>query len=101
MICKPFIYSEQKKTPKGYECGQCNSSGVRLYREYQTVLDAQNLYCRACALINQKKTVPDTSSEHSIGWLVAAVPTEDGSTCWGYTSVPPEGVIWWNSLPKK
>jgi len=33
-----------------------------------------------------------------IGWLVPAVPTEDGSF-WGYTSVPPEACEWWYKLP--
>lgn len=34
-----------------------------------------------------------------IGWRVPAVPTENGTTYWGYTSVPPDGVAWWNRLP--
>ncbi len=33
-----------------------------------------------------------------IGWRIPAVPTEDGTTYWGYTSVPTEGVIWWERL---
>ena len=35
----------------------------------------------------------------SIGWLVPAVPTEEGNTFWGYTSVPYQGVYWWDNLP--
>jgi hypothetical protein len=31
--------------------------------------------------------------------LMPAVPTEDGDTFWGYTSVPPDGCFWWRSLP--
>jgi len=34
-----------------------------------------------------------------IGWRIPAVPTEDGQTYWGYTSVPKEGCDWWNALP--
>jgi hypothetical protein len=34
-----------------------------------------------------------------IGWRVPAVPTEDGDTFWGYTSVPQTGCDWWASLP--
>jgi hypothetical protein len=34
-----------------------------------------------------------------IGWMVPAVPTPDGDTFWGYTSVPLEGVLWWKALP--
>lgn len=35
----------------------------------------------------------------SIGWMVPAVPTEDGETFWGYTSVPQAGCEWWHRLP--
>lgn len=34
-----------------------------------------------------------------IGWLVPAVPTEEGDTFWGYTSVPDAGCEWWYRLP--
>lgn len=86
-------------TPEGYVCKECGANGVRLYREYNTFLDNQVLRCTACALKDQKKTEPDQESVHSIGWLVAAVPTEDNDTYWGYTSVPQPGVEWWDRLP--
>lgn len=95
----PFTYASGI-APEGYECGDCGVTGVRLYREYQTFLDQQHLRCRKCACENQKKEQPCTSSEHEIGWLVAAVPTEDGTTYWGFTSVPDAGVTWWDQLPK-
>lgn len=44
---------------------------------------------------------PDSLFEHIIGWLVAAIPTEDGETYWGFTSVPQEGANWWNNLPTR
>lgn len=94
-----FSYSDLE-TPNGYKCGDCGAGKVRLYREYQTFLNHQSLRCRACALINQKKSEPDNSGEHSIGWLVAAVPTVEGDTFWGYSSVPQDGVEWWNRLPR-
>lgn len=34
-----------------------------------------------------------------IGWMVPAVPTEDGTSFWGYTSVPQAGCVWWANLP--
>lgn len=34
-----------------------------------------------------------------VGSMVPAVPTEDGMTYWGYTSVPQSGVDWWHRLP--
>lgn len=34
-----------------------------------------------------------------IGWRIPAVPTADGDTFWGYTSVTAPGVAWWRRLP--
>lgn len=99
-----FNYSDVG-TPAGYVCGGCMAKGVRLYREYNTFLDYQRLLCRECAMKDQKKTEAEFDRmnpyEHSIGWLVAAVPTEDGSGFWGYTSVPQAGCDWWDNLPKR
>jgi len=45
----------------------------------------------------------ETKSERQrtvqIGWRVPAIPTEDGDTFWGYTSVPQAGCDWWAKLP--
>ena len=88
--------------PEGYFCADCGITGVRLYREYNTFLEHQHLSCRACTLIEEQDETDELygSAEHTIGWKVAAVPTEDGSTYWGYTSVPQDGVDWWDNLPK-
>lgn len=99
MVVSEFRYADGS-TPEGYLCADCGTESVRLYREYQTFLESQRLRCRCCAMKNQKKDAPDLPSEHTIGWLVAAVPTEDGSTYWGFSSVPDAGVEWWNKLPK-
>lgn len=96
----PAFKYKKGTVPKGYKCDKCGVFGVRLYRRYQTWLEGQMLRCRSCALKSQSQPQPDSESEHSIGWLVAAVPTEDGTTYWGYTSVPQEGVEWWDRLPK-
>ena len=32
--------------------------------------------------------------------LLPWIPDHDGST-WGYTSVPPEGCLWWETLPTR
>lgn len=96
MHFSPFKYSDQ--VPPEYVCGACSADGVRLYRDYQTVLDHQRLVCTSCAERAEGRTV-DPSHPHSIGWKVAAVPTEDGTTFWGYTSVPMAGVRWWDALP--
>lgn len=97
-------------TPRGYDCGSCKATGVRLYREYQTFLSHQALLCRACVIKETGGLHYDgdprysSKSEHQIGQsrtLVAAVPTEEGDTFWGFTSVPRPGVQWWDRLPKE
>jgi len=59
-----------------------------------------NLRCQECACKHQKTGKPDPMTDHSIGWLVAAVPLESGDTYWGFTSVPDDGVEWWQNLPR-
>ena len=36
-----------------------------------------------------------------IGWYVPAIPDEEGLGYWGYTSVPQEGIDWWQALPTR
>lgn len=92
------------KTPRNYKCGVCGAKGVKLWRDYQTFLDNQTLRCTDCALKYrdegkggdpENKGKPWDGESTSIGWCVAAVPTEDGKTYWGYSSVPSRGVCWW------
>ena len=97
-IVATFVYKE-KKTPLGYECDNCGANGIRLYRKYNSFLNHQKLTCRSCSIKDQGRE-PVLESEYWIGWLVAAVPTEDGTSFWGYTSVPQDGVEWWDGLPK-
>lgn len=107
------------KIPDDYVCGGCGASNCKLWRQYNTFLDRLNLLCATCAGKDQDKDVSTLDSdgryihaedldqngdilEHrtdSIGWLVPAVPTEEGDTYWHYTSVPDEGVDWWRQLP--
>lgn len=117
----PFDYA-LAAAPSGYHCGQCGAQGVKLWRDYNTFLCFQSLLCGACACAEQSNlerafTVTEVDggkvrvTEHpdrhgmnvfggdQIGCRVPAVPTSDGSTFWGYTSVPADGVSWWFSLP--
>ncbi len=102
--------------PRDYKCAKCGVHGCKLWREYQTFADYTDLYCCDCAAKDQKKDVStidasgryDSNSEHGagtrtdqIGWLVPAVPTEEGNTYWGYTSVPEPAVKWWIGLPTR
>lgn len=100
------------KSPIPYECCDCGVEGVKLWREYNTFLENQSLKCRTCS---EKEAAParerrrhenpaaaklmDEMDTDTIGWRVPAVPTEDGSTFWGYTSVPEGRALWWYALP--
>jgi hypothetical protein len=81
--------------PPNYKCGKCKITGVKLWREYQTF--RPSLFCVHCAEKDQDKHLNIGCDQ--IGWLVPAVPDEEGVGYWGYTSVPQEGVRWWKSLP--
>ena len=78
----PFKYADGK-APEGYQCHCCEAKNVKLWREYQTFLDNQCLLCFDCAIKDQKK-LPQELHTDSIGWMVPAVPTEEGDTYWGY-----------------
>ncbi len=96
---------EDGKIPAGYQCETCGAKDCRLWRRYQTFLDHQNLFCANCAEKDQPEhrleleDPADHVTHDQIGWLVPAVPTEDGETYWGYTSVPGAGCEWWDALP--
>ena len=68
------------------------------------------LLCVACACKSEKKTDDVDaggyrSSEYGrtdqIGFYVPAVPDEEGTGYWGYTTVPEAGVNWWRGLPTR
>ncbi len=97
--------------PTRYRCTSCGVHGVKLWREYQTIARVTTLECATCAIKSQKKTgtvdenalwddptMPGRKTDQ-IGWRIPAVPTEDGSTFWGYSSVPGAAVVWWKRLP--
>jgi hypothetical protein len=100
--------------PRGYTCNRCRAHGVKLWRDYNTFLNHQELMCAACLQqhaaskgyageVNERgrwATRPGEGySSDSFCWRVPAVPTADGRTFWGYSSVPPEGCTWWDRLP--
>lgn len=94
--------------PKGYACCKCKAHGVKLWREYNAFMVHQVLWCADCAEARYPEShKPGERSEwalergDTIGWLVPAVPTAEGDTFWGYTSVPDEGVAWWWRLPPR
>lgn len=108
---RAFSYA-QATAPDGYACTTCGARGCKLWREYSTFANATGLDCCDCAGKSQEKDVSrinadgrrpleDGSLIDQIGWRVPAVPTEDGLTFWGYSSVPDAGVKWWKALPTR
>lgn len=94
----PFSY-KSCLPPAGYSCSKCGVSSVKLWRQYQTLADQIELLCLECACKDQDKDPAEVwKRSDQIGWLVPAVPTEDGDTFWGYTSVPQTGCVWWHRL---
>lgn len=94
-----FSYSDQG-TPAGYCCGNCGAIGVKLWRDYNAFLEFQRLRCGRCASESQDEDYSRVLVESDqIGWMIPAVPTEDGATYWGYGSVPQAGCDWWRRLP--
>lgn len=104
---------ENGQTPSTYRCSDCSAMGCKLWREYNTVLTAQTFRCGRCVLkaaglsdvtiSEQGRVYSDAHGTWTdqVGGMIPAVPTEDGSTYWGYTSVPDDGVLWWRQLPLK
>lgn len=94
--------------PNDYVCSGegCGRRGVKLWRLYNTFLDHQRLLCAECACdregvaneVDAEGKLPDRRT-NQIGALIPAVPTEDGSTFCGYSSVPEIAVRWWKGIP--
>jgi hypothetical protein len=105
----PFPYSVNH-APPDYKCYKCGNHGIKLWRDYQSSLNTQKLLCATCAADYQKKDISSMDTDgrcdselggkiDQIGWLVPAVPREDGTSLWVYMSVPQAGVDWWKKLP--
>ena len=111
-------------TPEGYVCRDCGTTGVKLWRLYNTFLNHQKLLCAVCAAKLEGENIDDIDADgrhttrlemyqdedndkpsvhhvrgDQIGNMIPAVPDEEGETYWGYTSVPTAGVDWWQRLP--
>jgi hypothetical protein len=106
----PVDYSSDT-TPNTYHCRgeNCSKHRVKLWRNYQSF--RQTLLCVDCAAKDQDKTLPDLDGNGThtgsstgqrtdqIGWLVPAIPTEDGEGFWSYGAIPDPGYSWWQRLP--
>lgn len=98
------------KVPADYSCKTCRAKGVKLWRESNSF--QIELFCADCAGKAQNKDVstidergrrltPEGDRTDQIGWLLPAVPDEEGLGYWSYTSVPDAGVAWWRALPSR
>lgn len=81
--------------PENYVCCKCSVEGAKLWRDYNTF--GPQLYCCDCAREDQKKDVTEINEEgkrpskigpfvdwtDQIGWLIPAVPCEEGGAYWG------------------
>lgn len=104
------------EVPADYVCENCGGTNCKLWREYQTF--CPSLMCATCAAVLQGKDISgmdadglypsvmeingedvDMGRSDQIGWMVPAVPDEEGAGYWGYTSVPQAGCDWWKNLP--
>lgn len=97
MIMERFTY-DSDTAPSLYACTACDQRGVRLWRDYNTAATAVEMKCVKCAEPDAVKRASLIECDQ-IGGLVPAIPTEDGDTFWGYSSVPSAGVEWWYRLP--
>lgn len=99
---------KSNKTPPNYICDNCKVENVKLWRQSYAFLNDIKLLCFECSKKDQSKLDWNWQYSYSgetvfnntdqIGSLIPAVPTEDCSTYWGYTSTPLEGCRWWHKL---
>jgi hypothetical protein len=96
--------------PRKYQCADCGARGVKLWREMATFLGGVKLRCFLCAGRHEVRNVASIDADgcvvedglhrsDQIGGLGPAVPTPEGDTFWGYSSVPNAGARWWRCLP--
>ncbi len=97
-------------TPSSYVCGNCERSGVKLWRNtYAMSTEDVTLSCAECAgaeydvdvskMTNSGLLESEYGLTTNIGWRVAAVPTPENHGFWGATSTPVAGKNWWYFLP--
>jgi hypothetical protein len=93
-----------KEPPDWYKCSVCEITGVQLWRGYSSL--PIELECEICA--NKRYGLEPEGKrkeKHSIKWSVPAIPVcldkekPEKLPWWGYSSVPPDGISWWESMP--
>jgi hypothetical protein len=89
LVCAACACFEQSKPSKSYSIELLDTGKVCVTTTYDPHLEPQ-----LHQIFGGKERGGD-----QIGWRIPAVPTADGESYWGYSSVPKEGVDWWNRLP--
>ena len=101
LLCAPCALADQDKHGEGDDEAWTRRAGGHWTRARSTGR------CRRRASRYPSKRLVDADGRRQsrygktdqIGWLIPAVPVEEGGTYWGYTSVPEPGVKWWRSVP--
>lgn len=105
-----FQYS-RAIVPDNYECGNCNATGCKLWRDSSG--EFVELRCVDCAAHATGKETDiatlDQLGRHlieegmtdKIGWFTPAIPVEEGIGFCIYSKTPPEGSQWWAGLPNR
>ena len=89
LLCAACAIKEQTNDRKSYEIDQDDVGSVTVTTHYNPTTEP-NLY----RIFGGSDRGGD-----QIGWRIPAVPTEEGTTYWGYSAVPEKRVAWWNKLP--
>ena len=100
------ISYEKLEIPSNYKCSRCDAHGVKLWRQYNTMVSHLSLLCCRCAetawseLMNVEGRSPSDIAGYKhmsdqlddvvgkTGSLVPAVPTVEADTYWGLAQVP-------------
>lgn len=76
LLCASCACAEQSRDGKSYTIEQSYVGNVSVTRHYDAILQPE---------LSRAYGGSDTSGDQ-IGWRIPAVPTEDGTTYWGYRS---------------
>ncbi len=95
-----------------YVCGDCGAGGVKLWRSYSMFLRPGAYKCADCTAVYREA---DISTQHPDGWLLdkddrktyiigdwwvpAVQSLDDPEVIWGYTSIPTEDLVVWETMP--
>ncbi len=90
--------------PGDYKCDHCGADKVKLWIN-QLAENINILLCAKCSENHQKigrednwKSLFSVGEGVQIGWMTPAVPIGGEDAYWLFTSIPEEGMRWWEKL---